>query len=521
MNAPETLERLEQVIDTSGAAGRIEVLLPIGVRPRQLRVHTLLVGMLLAAADNRPAHLRKVHEALVKLPDADRWRLGIIAQWNSGPHLLTYRQVERTFGLVAGKLAKNKPDGNPSEALSEVLDRLLEASVQICGEPASSSYAVDWTDHETWSRPPRTNREHAEPDANDPERGPQASNTDAQCADPEASWGHRRGNGPGQKDEAFYGYYLQAATIVKEEHGPEIPELVRRIGLTSCHVDPPAAFVPVLEHMHASGITIGDILADSGYSYRVAAHWALPIRQLGAQLIQDLHPNDQGTQGTHHGAIRFNGRLYCPATPTALLELQPLARAANADQVHTHDQRCAELARYKLGAITAYDPDGYHRVACPATQGKVRCPLRPASMTLPHTRPEVLTAPEHPPACCQQQTLTVPPAVNAKTAQKHDYPSAAHRLSYARRSAAERTYATVKDPATNNLGKGWCRIMGLTGIALFTATIFIARNLRINDAFTTRQDEQQRRAANGLPPKQRKRRRTSTTELISAANTPP
>src|ERR1700694_4577169 len=118
MNAPGTLERLERVVDASAVAPRIEALLPIGVRPRQLRVRTLLTGMLLVAADNPPAHLRKVHEALAGLPDAERIRLGVIAQWNSGPHLLTYRQVERTFGLVDAKLATDEPDGTPSEALS-------------------------------------------------------------------------------------------------------------------------------------------------------------------------------------------------------------------------------------------------------------------------------------------------------------------------------------------------------------------------------------------------------------------
>ena len=44
----------EEVIDTSGVAARIEVLLPSGVRPRQLRVRTLLAGMCLAQADHRP-----------------------------------------------------------------------------------------------------------------------------------------------------------------------------------------------------------------------------------------------------------------------------------------------------------------------------------------------------------------------------------------------------------------------------------------------------------------------------------
>ena len=80
--------------------------------------------------------------------------------------------------------------------------------------------------------------------------------------------------------------------------------------------------------------------------------------------------------------------------------------------------------------------------------GKIRCPLRPASMTLDRDRPEILQPPEHPQACCTQQTITVPPDVLAKTAQKHDYPSAAWRRSYARRTGAERGFATAKDPAS-------------------------------------------------------------------------
>ncbi|MGH2604605.1 MAG: hypothetical protein ACRDJ9_35100, partial [Dehalococcoidia bacterium] len=315
--------------------------------------------------------------------------------------------------------------------------------------------------------------------------------------------------------------YTQIATIVSDERGPQVPELVRRIQIAGCDVDPPGALVPVLRRMAAGGIEIGDLLADSGYSYRVAEDWALPLRRIGVRLVQDLHPNDQGAQGTHEGALRSGGNLYCPATPNALLELRPLARGANAEQTQAHDKLCQELSGHKLSPITGYDRDGYHRVVCPAVQGKLRCPLRPASMALDHTRPQVLAPPEHPPKCCRQQTITVPPSVNAKTAQKHDYPSAAHHRSYARRSGAERAYATVKDRATNDLGKGWCRLMGLTAIALFSASVFIARNLRIADSFTARKAEDERRAANGLPPKRRKRRRQGAHDPIGAANTPP
>ena len=45
------------------------------------------------------------------------------------------------------------------------------------------------------------------------------------CADPEASWGHRSGGGPGQDSELFFGYYASAATMTREEHGPPVPEL--------------------------------------------------------------------------------------------------------------------------------------------------------------------------------------------------------------------------------------------------------------------------------------------------------
>jgi hypothetical protein len=71
--------------------------MPTGGRHRQLPVRTLIVGVLLALADDRPAHLTRVHAALVALPAADQARLGVLAPGRHGPHTLTYRQTERTF----------------------------------------------------------------------------------------------------------------------------------------------------------------------------------------------------------------------------------------------------------------------------------------------------------------------------------------------------------------------------------------------------------------------------------------
>jgi hypothetical protein len=492
------LAAIEDIIDSSGVAPRIEALLPAAVRHRQLPVRTLLTGMMLTLADRRPAYLTEVHQTLTALPEPDQARLAVTENWKTGPHQLTYRQVEHTFGLVVKVLSKDQPDGAPSDDLAAVCDDLLEASLPAALKDASAALSADWTDVESFARPPRHGT--------------------TEGADPEASWGHRNSNLPGPKGEMFFGYYLSAATMTREEHGPPGPELARRMTLTSCDLDPVRAFAKVLTSMAAAGIALGDILADSGYAHRDAEAWAIPLRLAGAQLIQDLHPHDRGPQGTHHGAIIANGNLYCPQTPTTLLQLGPLGPAATFEQAAAHDAQTAELAKHKLGPITADDADGYHRVACPAAAGKIRCRLRPESMTLGRDRPEILIPPEHPPACCAQQTITVPPQVAAKTRQKHDYPSAAHRRSYARRTGAERTFSTLKDPATTSIARGWCRLTGLTPLTLWIACLLPVRNQRILNAYSARQADSARRAAAGLPPKTRRRRRKA---LASIAATPP
>jgi hypothetical protein len=363
------LTALENILDGSGAAPPVQALLPAAVRRRQLTVRTLLLGMMLTLADGRPAHLTRVHQALTGLPAADQARLGVTGTWKNGPHQLTCRQVEHTFRLTTRALAKDHPDGAPSRTLAAACDDLLEASIPARHKNATAALAVDWTDTETWSRPP--------------------SHGTTGCADPEASWGHRNSNLKGPKGELFFGYYLSAATMTREETGPAVPELARRMTLTSCSLDPARALVPVLQNMAAAGIPLGDILADSGYAHRDARAWAIPLRQAGAQLIQDLHPHDRGPRGTHHGAIIANGNLYCPATPPALLELGPLPRHATPADTTSHDTRAAELARHKLGPLTTDDADGYHRATCPAAAGKIRCPHRPDSMTLSRDRPEI------------------------------------------------------------------------------------------------------------------------------------
>jgi hypothetical protein len=501
-----TLAELEAIVDAADVAA-IEAAMPTGGRPRQLPVRTLVLGVLLAMADHRPAHLKRVHQALLTLGEHDQRRLGVIATTGRGEHPLTDRQVERTFGsMVAAMDATPVPtfrgvgdiqraahlaarradvDAHTCEGFLVSFSRLLvEASVPDGFKAASTSVAVDWTDHATWSRP---------------------ADADGIAADADAAWGHRKPNTPGAHHEPFFGYYGQAVTMVPDEDGPPIPELIRRVALHPCNIDPPTALVATFADMAGHGVTIGDVLADSGYAHRLSQRWATPLRRLGARLVQDLHPHDRGRQGTHQGAICCNGNLYCPATPGSLLQISPLSPSATTDEQAAHDHRCAQLARYKLGRLTADDSDGYHRVGCPAAAGKLRCPLKPSSMTLGHQHPEILSPPQQTSSpCCAQDSITVAPSVNAKSRQKHDYPSPAHRRSYARRTGVERSFSTLKDPATTDVRRRWCRLLGRTKNLVMLTCAVVIRNLRIIASF------QRRTADNTVRTSRRPPRRTDT-----------
>jgi len=173
------LAAIEAIIDASGAAPAIEALLPAGVRHRQLRARTLLTGMMLALDDRRPAYLTEVRAALTSLPEADQARLGVTGDWHGRPHQLTYRQTEHTCRLIAKALGKDSPDGAPSGDLQAACGQLLEASIPAVHKNSSTALAADWTDAETWSRPPR--------------------HGSTECADPEAAWGTATPTSPAPK----------------------------------------------------------------------------------------------------------------------------------------------------------------------------------------------------------------------------------------------------------------------------------------------------------------------------------
>ena len=182
--------------------------------------------MMLALDDRRPAYLTEVRAALTALPEADQARLGVTEDWKTGPHQLTYRQTEHTFGLIARALSKDEPDGAPSGGLQPACDHLLEASIPAAHKNTSTALAADWTDVETWSRPPR----HGSTD----------------CADPEAPGDTATPTSPAPKARCSSATTCRPPSWSRDENGPAVPELARRITLSGCDHDPVRALAAVL-----------------------------------------------------------------------------------------------------------------------------------------------------------------------------------------------------------------------------------------------------------------------------------
>ena len=492
-----SLAVLEQIIDASGAAPRIEVMLPIGVRRRQLAVRTLLAGMCLAQAGHRPARLTRVHQALTSLPDHDQRRLGVIADWKHGPHRLTCRQTERTFGLAAAALAEDEPGGLPSGRLQGICDDLLEASVPEEFKDASSSLAADWTDLESFSRPP-------------PARG-------GPCADPEASWGHRKNNLLRSQDELFFGYCLSAGIMMRDENGPAVPELARRATLSSCRHDPVRAFVPVLTAMPAAGIPLGDVLSDSGYAHRDADAWAVPLRAAGARLVQDLHPRPRGHPR------RRDHRQREPVLPGHAPHAA--GTRAGCPRCHRGPSRRARRPHRRAGPLQARQdqPRRQRRVPPGSVPGRHGQDPLPAPARLDEAGP----GPARDPPAPRESPGLLPAAGHHRPGGRARQDRAETRLPLKATPPVlrppHRRRARLRHrqgPAASTISRGWCRLMGLTPLMLFTTTLLVARNQRILAAWTTRQAENARRAAAGLPPRTRKRRRKTLTALATATRPP-
>ena len=202
-------------------APRIEAMLPIGVRARQLGVRTLLAGMCLTQADGRPAHLTRVRRP-----------------WSACPK--TTAKARRPRGLEKRPAPADLPASRVR--LQPCRRRWPRTSPTGCRRAGSSAPEMTcwrhrsrkdsrtpaprwrWTGR-TWSPSPGPRRRRQRL------RRPRRPGATA-------------GTGLRSIDELFFGCYFSAGTMEREESGAEVPELARRMTLCSCRRDPARALRP-------------------------------------------------------------------------------------------------------------------------------------------------------------------------------------------------------------------------------------------------------------------------------------
>ena len=118
---------------------------------------------------------------------------------------------------------------------------------------------------------------------------------------------------------------------------------------------------------------------------------------------------------------------------------------------------------------------------CPGKAGKLKCELCPLSEHYPADRPVV----ENPgplataPKCCRQATIVIPGPVLAKLRQRDQWGSQKWIDSFARRSAIEGIFGNLRSQSTQNIKRGFCRVVGLVKTSLMLTFEVVAANIRL------------------------------------------
>lgn len=457
---------------SSAPSTLIEALLPRGPKPRRLSVQGLLVGMFLAKEDGRPLHLRQVEKALKALPPRDKTRLGI-------PLDITYRQVERLFNVIIDVVdpepvqirgRSQKPPmilddqiAAQREQLRDlVIATLLESSIPDQYK-SHGSYAVDWTDVDTWAR---------------------GRKTGGFQSDPTARWNYRRPKGP-HTEERYYGFREQVLTMVHDDGGPEVPELVRSLSITHAKKNQPNVALDMLRQLKARGITPGDLLADKEYPSKNG--WMLAVRTLGFDPVVDVSSKLLGRGGLgDSGELIVDDLILCPAIPNQLVDILPRPKQKDPEAVwQAYFRKTAEREKYAFKPNQRIQPDGFQQFKCPAETGTCICPHKPRKAAgARQDAAKIYQPPVHKAKCCTQTTINVAPKGKYfKTRQKHRFYSADHQASYERRTAVERSFAFTKDKAGVEMTAGSIRMMGATK-HLFLRTIgYVVLNYRTLERF--------------------------------------
>jgi hypothetical protein len=459
------VRRCERVIDDSGIVAFLEDRIisfnKRPGRPRELSVRALMVALLLLSESGR-LHLTRVPDLLNSLDAASRRRLGVTRDGG-----ITFRQVQRLYALVTASI--REPDAPVADdqscdrptpvALDDVCDLLLASTLHEEAKDARS-IAIDGTPIDSWGRGKRKSGRPS--------------------TDPDAAW---RGRGASAWKRPTFGYNLTVAVTAPEVGGSNVPLAAKSMRLRKI-IDPGIdAALSVVNSVAKSQGSLSDVLADREYTMsNDGADFLLPVRALGGEPVFQLTEYQLGAHGTSHGAIIIDGQPFSPSTPRGLWKIEVPAVDASAKKIREYQDQITIRSQYALVPHSARKPNGSQVFQCPASAGKIQCPLVGSSLHPLSKISTALMAPSNvPPNTVCSKKFTTFSADDIPLSQRELHGSTEWYFSTSRRNRVEGFFGNLKNEARENIRRGTIRVRGLekTGLLLLMAVARV--NLRLAD----------------------------------------
>jgi hypothetical protein len=534
-------------------------------RPRHLSLEGLLVGFQLnALRRHHEGHLVEVARVLNALTDEQRNALGIRG-WDPEE---SYPRVDRLF-IQLCRVLESKDSGFDAQWFANQLARAaIPRDVLI-----SSSVAVDGTDIETWGvlksktvtieldgqatetqlmedgQPSPSGKGTATSSARagnpgatktrKPKRatGDRAADKPTSSsaktarvlaigpdgrkqytADPDARAGHR--SATGQRTAGPYvGYELHLAVQTRDVRwtngidrttlGPEVPTVITTCNLVPAGSHRGDSIVPDLVAAKASGLDVGDVVWDPGYSLCLPETTGHPLTQGGIEQTLQLVTHQRGIRPFAGEAMLLDGQLFSKLVPTELRDLTVSPRYAPGPYRQAFEEKFNQRARWRFVRHAKPDADGVTRWKCPFCAGLLRSREIPSSMRRSRRAPLVKV----PGGRCCGGTLSAPPA-ELPHAQRISFGTTAWRISMDRRQVVESANAALKGGFTD-ISRGFFRVFGRVKMTVLLGFTVAAYNLDRIRSFRAKQE-----AEKALPRRRAKRRLGTYADLLRDTSVP-
>ena len=321
-------------------------------------------------------------------------------------------------------------------------------------------------------------------------------------SDPDAGLYMRKGDHNGDAalgvvKKRMWAFELSIAVMGTEDPSAPatFPQLV--VGMAPLHrpgVEPGRNGVEAIRSIHERGLPARYLAADRAYSNEQPENFQLPVKALGYDVVFDYREDQLGVKDGHGGSVQVEGRLYCPAMPLDLKTATVDVRRKSDDPLkispEVYTARIESRRSYALRPNGRPDKKGHQRLICPAagTTPTMICARKPKSRAKAMGKPRVslnhLLISE-PLKVCEQQTVTLPPEVGAKFAQKLPFGTPEWEGRYhSLRNTIEGVNGTLKDGSYAALGDPLRRrIRGQAAQSIFVAFLIFAVNIQKIDKF--------------------------------------